>query len=213
MSRQKGASRHHKEPSTIQSFSRIVFAVTTQKIKRLALQLTVLFVFWFILSGKLEAKYLILGLVSAALVTFVTQDLLEPEKTRRKKSPSPTPLKRAGKVVSYWVWLSYEIIKANLQVAHLVLHPKLPIDPGLLRFRTRLQSKLGHIVLANSITLTPGTITVDLTDGTYLVHALVPEAAGSLLEAKMQSRLEAIFGEPEEPQPEIRWVREGGSLP
>lgn len=175
--------------------------------------MTVLFVFWFILSGKLEAKYLIFGLVSAALVTFVTQDLLEPEKTRRKKSRSATPLQRAGKVFSYWVWLSYEIIKANLQVAYLVLHPKLPIDPGLLRFRTRLQSQLGHIVLANSITLTPGTITVDLTDGTYLVHALVPGAAGSLLEAKMQSRLEAIFGEPEEPQPEIRWVREGGSLP
>ena len=75
-----------------------------------------------------------------------------------------------------------------------------------------LQSKVGHILLANSITLTPGTITVDLTDGTYLVHALAPGAAGSLLEAKMQSRLEAIFGEPEEPQPEIRWVQEDGSM-
>jgi multicomponent Na+:H+ antiporter subunit E len=62
--------------------------------------------------------------------------------------------------------------------------------------------------MANSITLTPGTITIDLTEGTYLVHALLPQAAGSLLEAKMQSKLEAIFGEPEEPQPEIRWVRE-----
>jgi multicomponent Na+:H+ antiporter subunit E len=97
-------------------------------------------------------------------------------------------------------------------VAYIVLHPKLPIEPGLLRFRTRLRSQVGHVILANSITLTPGTITVDLSDGTYLVHALVPGAAASLLEAKMQSKLEAIFGEPEEPQPEIRWVREDGSL-
>ena len=121
-------------------------------------------------------------------------------------------MKTAWRLFSYFIWLVYEIVQANLQVAYLVLHPKLPIDPGLLRFRTRLQSKVGHILLANSITLTPGTITVDLTDGTYLVHALAPGAAGSLLEAEMQSRLEAIFGEPEEPQPEIRWVQEDGSM-
>ena len=182
-----------------------------QKIKRLALQLAVLFAFWLILSGKFEAKYLIFGVVSAALVTFITQDLLQPEEKPRKKSRSAPPFKTAWRFFSYFAWLVYEILQANIQVTYLVLHPKLPIDPGLLRFRTRLQSKVGHIVLANSITLTPGTITVDLTEGTYLVHALVPGAAGSLLEAKMQSRLEAIFGEPEESQPEIRWVREDGS--
>jgi multicomponent Na+:H+ antiporter subunit E len=188
--------------------------LTTQKSKRLAIQLTVLFAFWLILSGKLEAKYLIFGLASAALVTFVTQDLLEPEERGRKKTRSTgaSQLKATWKLFSYFVWLVYEIVKANFQVAYLVLHPKLPIEPGLLRFRTRLQSKVGHILLANSITLTPGTITVDLTEGTYLVHALVPGAAGSLLEAKMQSRLEAIFGEPEEPQPEIRWIQEGESM-
>jgi multicomponent Na+:H+ antiporter subunit E len=188
--------------------------MTSQKTKRLMLQLTVLFAFWFILSGKLEAKYLIFGLVAAALVTFVTQDLLEPEERggKRTLSSATSPLKTAWRLFSYFGWLVYEIVQANLQVAYLVLHPKLPIDPGLLRFRTRLQSKVGHILLANSITLTPGTITVDLTEGTYLVHALVPGAAGSLLEAKMQSRLEAIFGEPEEPQPEIRWIQEGESM-
>jgi multicomponent Na+:H+ antiporter subunit E len=184
-----------------------------QKAGRLALQFTVLFAFWLMLSGKLELKYLIFGLASAAMVTFVTQDLLEPKESQRKTSSSVSSLlKRGWRLFSYFVWLVYEIVKSNLQVAYMVLHPKLPIDPGLLRFRTRLRSKVGHVILANSITLTPGTITVDLTDGTYLVHALVPDAAGNLLEAKMQSKLEAIFGEPEERQPEIRWVREDGSL-
>jgi len=188
--------------------------VRTPKAKRLALQFGVLFVFWLILSGKLELKYLIFGVASAALVTFVTQDLLEPEARQRKKTPSRviSPLKTAWGLFSYFVWLICQIVQSNLQVAYIVLHPKLPIEPGLLRFRTRLQSRVGHILLANSITLTPGTITVDLTEGTYLVHALVPQAAGSLLEAKMQNKLEMIFGEPEEPQPEIRWVREDGSL-
>jgi multicomponent Na+:H+ antiporter subunit E len=188
--------------------------MTIQKARRLALHITILFAFWLILSGKLEVKYLVFGVVSAALVTFVTQDLLEPEARQRKKTPSRaiSPLKTAWGLFSYFVWLIYAIVQSNLQVAYIVLHPKLPIEPGLLRFRTRLQSRVGHILLANSITLTPGTITVDLTEGTYWVHVLVPQAAGSLLEAKMQNKLEMIFGEPEEPQPEIRWVREDGSL-
>ena len=180
-----------------------------QKAGRLALQFIVLFAFWLILSGKLELKYLIFGLGSAALVTFITQDLLEPQEGQRKTPSSAVSLFQAGwRLFSYFVWLICEIVQSNLQVAYIVLHPKLPIAPGLLRFRTRLRSRVGHVIMANSITLTPGTITIDLTAGTYLVHALLPQAAGSLLEAKMQSKLEAIFGEPEEPQPEIRWVRE-----
>jgi multicomponent Na+:H+ antiporter subunit E len=184
--------------------------VTRQRASRLALQFTLLFAFWLILSGKLEVKYLVFGLASAALVTFITQDLLPPQGRPGSKKPAgAASLFKAGwKLLCYFAWLVYSIVQANLQVAYIVLHPKLPIEPGLLRFRTRLRSEVGHTILANSITLTPGTITVDLTEGTYLVHALVPEAARSLLEAKMQSRLEAIFGEPQEPQPEIRWVQE-----
>jgi multicomponent Na+:H+ antiporter subunit E len=187
--------------------------MTMEKAGRLALQFTILFAFWLMLSGKLELKYLIFGLASAAAVTFITQDLLEPKESHRKTPSSMASLLKTGwRLFAYFVWLIYEIVQSNLQVAYIVLHPKLPIEPGLLRFRTRLRSQVGHVILANSITLTPGTITVDLTEGIYLVHALVPDAAGSLLEAKMQSKLEAIFGEPEEPQPEIRWVREDESL-
>jgi multicomponent Na+:H+ antiporter subunit E len=185
-----------------------------KKPKRLTIQFAVLFAFWLILSGKFETKYLALGLLSSALVTFVTQDLLEPKHRRRTAVPSVTGgLKSAWQLVLYFTWLIREVIISNLQVAYIVLHPKLPINPGLLRFRTRLQSRVGHILLANSITLTPGTITVDLTEGTYLVHALVPEAAGALLEERMQGKLEAIFGEPEEPQPEIRWVDDSEGMP
>jgi multicomponent Na+:H+ antiporter subunit E len=183
--------------------------VTLEKTKKLALQFAVLFAFWLLLSGKFELKYLFFGLASAALVTFVTHDLLEVGETEKRKPRSALSLALAAwKFFAYVIWLGYSIVQSNLQVAYLVLHPKLPIRPGLLRFRTKLKSQLGQVILANSITLTPGTITVELHEGTYLVHAIVPEAAGSLLEAKMQSKLEEIFGEPEEPQPEIRWIGE-----
>jgi multicomponent Na+:H+ antiporter subunit E len=62
-------------------------------------------------------------------------------------------------------------------------------------------------MLANSITLTPGTITVDFDDGNYSVHALVPSAAQSLLDAEMQSQLERIFGEREEATTDVRWIK------
>jgi multicomponent Na+:H+ antiporter subunit E len=184
--------------------------MTIQKAGRLALQFVVLFAFWFILSGKLDAKYLTFGMVAAALVTFATQDLLDAAQLQQVKNSvggASLALKQ-WRLFCYFVWLLCSIAQANFQVAYLVLHPRLPIQPGLLRFRTRLRSRVGQVILANSITLTPGTITVELTDGTYLIHALVPHAAASLLEAKMQSKLEAIFGEPEEPRPEIRWLGE-----
>jgi multicomponent Na+:H+ antiporter subunit E len=184
--------------------------MTMQNAGRLALQVALLFAFWLILSGKLEVKYLVFGVVSAMLVTFLTQDLLPAGKPLSRE-----PLARWGKrwktgwrFFTYFLWLVYSIVEANLQVAYLVLHPKLPIEPGLLRFTTRLQSEIGNVILANSITLTPGTITVHYSEGTYLVHTLVPQAAISLLEAKMQNKLQSIFGEAEESQPDIRWIGE-----
>ena len=135
--------------------------MTRQKTRRLALQFGVLFAFWLILSGKFEVKYLLFGVISAALVTFVTQDLLEDllksedKRGKKKGSSAASLLKASGKFLGYFFWLLYSIVEANLQIAYLVLHPKLPIEPGLLRFRTRLRSKVGHILLANSITLTP----------------------------------------------------------
>jgi len=188
--------------------------MTARRLSRLTFQYFVLLAFWLFFSGKFEALYLILGAFSAACVTFLTIDLLHtPQDHARGQRASLRFLLISGwRFLCYTFWLLFSIIKANLQVAYLVLHPKMPIEPGLLRFKTRLRSDVGHIVLANSITLTPGTITVDLREGTYLVHALVPQAARDLLEARMQNKLEAIFGEREEPAPEIRWVHHDGGL-
>jgi multicomponent Na+:H+ antiporter subunit E len=115
-----------------------------------------------------------------------------------------------GNFILYFFWLMWSVAQSNLQVAYIVLHPKLPIQPGLLRLRTKLRNRTGHIILANSITLTPGTITIDFDDGDYSVHALVPGAAQSLLDAKMQSKLERIFGEREDAETDIRWIDKPG---
>jgi multicomponent Na+:H+ antiporter subunit E len=92
-----------------------------------------------------------------------------------------------------------ELIKSNLDVAFRVLHPKLPINPGIVKVKTRLISRLGRIALANSITLTPGTITVETKGDTFYIHWIdaraknIEESTKAIVE-KFERYLEVIFG-------------------
>jgi multicomponent Na+:H+ antiporter subunit E len=167
-----------------------------------------LFVMWLILSGHYQLEYILLGVASAALVTFLTNDtfftIFHNEDTEKRE-------RLAGffkflRFLAYMPWLLYQIIKANIQVASIVLNPKMPIDPALLQFNTAIKRKVAQVILANSITLTPGTVTMILENGRYTVHALVPRAAGDLVEAKMQNKVGGIFMEEKEPPPEVRWA-------
>ncbi len=106
----------------------------------------------------------------------------------------------------YIPWLVLQIIMANVQVAYLVLHPKMPIEPVLLLFRTRMRKGIAQVTLGNSITLTPGTITISLEDGRYIIHNLKPPLASSLVEGKMQNKIAKVYLEEEEPKPEVRWI-------
>jgi multicomponent Na+:H+ antiporter subunit E len=106
-----------------------------------------------------------------------------------------------------WFWaaiyvfvLAYEILKANLQVAYIVIHPDLPIRPGVVRVRTGLKTTMARVLLANSITLTPGTFTLDLDDeeGVLYVHWLVVEAEGEeeaskIIVARFEPILRRVF--------------------
>jgi multicomponent Na+:H+ antiporter subunit E len=175
------------------------------------LRFAALYGFWIVLSGRFQAKYLIIGMVCAAAITFLTRDLMRLDDTESASDVGPSALITGmARFVGYFFWLLWSIVQSNLEVAYIVLQPKMPIQPGLLSLRTKLRNRTGHIILANSITLTPGTITIDFDDGVYSVHALVPEAAQSLLDAKMQSKLERIFGEREEARTDIRWIERPG---
>ena len=172
------------------------------------LQFAILFAFWLLLSGRYQAKYIILGVISAALVTFLTNDLFYSALQRNE-----LPGVKAGQVMLqlwrfllYLPWLLLQIILANVQVAYLVLHPRMPIEPGLLLFRTKMRKGIAQVTLANSITLTPGTITTSLEEGHYIIHNLKPPLASSLVEGDMQKRVAHVYLEEEEPKPETRWV-------
>jgi multicomponent Na+:H+ antiporter subunit E len=91
----------------------------------------------------------------------------------------------------YVPWLVLEIIKANLDVARVILTPSLPIRPRMVRVPATQSTALGKVIYANSITLTPGTVTVDVDEeeGTLLVHALTPVAYDGLLSGEMGERV------------------------
>jgi multicomponent Na+:H+ antiporter subunit E len=120
---------------------------------------------WPVVDGHLDLQIIIAGIVAAAIVSILFHEILPKE---HHVFTSPV---RIFWVIVYIPVFFYYIMIANLDVVYRALHPKMPIKPGIVKIKTKLKSESGITALANSITLTPGTLTVDLTDEGYLyVH-------------------------------------------
>ena len=150
----------------------------------------VLFLHWIVWSGKFDSFHLSLGVISCALVTFLSHDLY-----LKRKKLSPEIMGEAVRFIKYIPWLFYQIVLSNIHVAYLVLSPRMPIDPKIIRYKTRLKTDLALVTFANSITLTPGTITADISEGEYYVHALSKKVADDLMTGQMEDKVAAIFEE------------------
>jgi len=143
---------------------------------------------WLLLSGYFDVPLLLgFGVLSCALVVFVAwrTEVIDPEER-------PLRLRFNLHIFSYWPWLLWQIVLSNLDVAKRILDPRLPISPTLITLRPTQRSDLGRVIYANSITLTPGTVTTFLSEGVLEVHALTREAAESLLEGDMDRRVAAL---------------------
>jgi multicomponent Na+:H+ antiporter subunit E len=161
------------------------------KFERFLALFILLFSFWLLLSTFLDWFHLFFGLLSTALVTLFTYDMVfvnEEGKNNRNKSL---------RFISYLSWILYQIILANVDVAKRVLDPKLPIEPNMITFESVLKTDLSKTTLANSITLTPGTVTIDIDENTFLVHAIAKEPADDLLEGTMERKVAHVFMEDE----------------
>ena len=146
----------------------------------------VLALVWCFLSGAVSAANFLMGLIMGTVTLWLFRPFFPWQ-------PSPPRLLR--KIPSFLRYLSrfsYEVVKANLQVIYLVLHPKMPIRPGIISFTTRHRSPLGTTLLANSITLTPGTLSIEAEGGRILVHSLTAEAAEALRSGSMGERVAAL---------------------
>jgi multicomponent Na+:H+ antiporter subunit E len=151
--------------------------------------LMILFAFWILLSGRFDLFHLTLGAICCALVALLFHDLLFANVRVGDMRVV------AARFIGYIPWLIRQIVTANLHVAALALRPKMPISPQVICYRTKLETDISCVTLANSITLTPGTITMDIQDGVYYVHALSRRVADDLNAGEMQDRVAHTFME------------------
>jgi multicomponent Na+:H+ antiporter subunit E len=148
-----------------------------------------LFGFWILLSGRFDYFHLTLGIICALLVAYLSHDLLFFNIRLGDFRIRALRFLQAGP------WFLGQIFSANLHVAYLALSPKMPIDPQIIRFRTKLESDISWVALANSITLTPGTITVDIREGEFFVHALDKKVAYDLNTGEMEDKIAHVLME------------------
>lgn len=148
---------------------------------------------WLLLSGHYEPLLLFLGVASVILVLLVAlrMDVVDHE---------GHPVHLTLKCLTYWPWLGWEIIKANIDVAYRIIRPDLPISPTVVRVKASQRTEVGKVIYANSITLTPGTVSMNMEGDQITVHALSREAAESLLDGEMDRRVSEVEGTGRSPQ-------------
>ena len=147
---------------------------------------------WLCLTSSLKSEELITGIgISFLLALFLTG-------TYFTLGLPPFSLKRFGYFVRYIFVLFKEIVKANFDVAYRVIHPKMPIKPGIVVIKTNLKQDIAKLMLANSITLTPGTFTLDIIGDKLLIHWINVksdnvEKATEIIGKKFEKYLREIF--------------------
>jgi multicomponent Na+:H+ antiporter subunit E len=143
----------------------------------------IMFAFWMLLSGELGFILIMSGIISSLLVSYWSHDLLIGNADIKPGTV------RIWRFVKYLPWLLWQVLLSNIDLVYRTLHPRMPIDPGIVRFKNEYMTRLGMVTLANSITLTPGTVTIEVTDEEFIVHAIAKGPAESLMSGDMQRRV------------------------
>jgi multicomponent Na+:H+ antiporter subunit E len=165
---------------------------TSEKVKGFVWILVVTFVLWLALVEQLNWQELICGVLVCLIISFFGIHIYS-----KLGLPRLTPKGIVFSLV-YIIVLLWEIIKANFDVAYRVIHPKMPIKPGIVVIETHLKSDIAKMILANSITLTPGTFTLDVIGDKLLIHWINvktedTDEATSMIGYRFEKYLKAIF--------------------
>ncbi len=155
--------------------------------------LILMVVFWLILTESMDAQMVLAGIAICFLVFMMNMDILEINFGYSFKNK-----KKIFYLIQYLALLCKEIVFANFHVAKIVLSPKLLITPSVMSFETRLEKPLSRTILANSITLTPGTLTVKMQGKSLIVHCLMDEYTESVAHSKFEELLLKVEEEPDD---------------
>lgn len=148
-----------------------------------------LFVFWIVLTGSLSIINIFLGLICSLLIIYIVKTLLI------RNPYDDVKFIVFFRLPVFLLIMTWNIIKANIEVALIVLKPSLPINPRFFSIKTQLKGDYRKTILANCITLTPGTITVDIQDDILYVHGLTAYNEQSLREGNLEHIVAWLFGQ------------------
>ncbi len=165
------------------------------KIRSTLIKGAFLYAIWVLLSGKIDAFHLGIGLAGVMFLLWLDSRLepLAPPEMQVRIHPL--------RWIAYALWLLWQMLLSAVYVARVIINPKRHLDPQMVRFESIQPNDIASVALANSITLTPGTLTVDLKNHVYLVHALTGRTARDLLTGSMQARVAHVFID--EPPPPV----------
>ncbi len=153
----------------------------TAKSWQLASLLILLFGIWVLWSGIYKPLLFGLGLFSCFLSVWLAK--------RLGFFHHGIPLRSLFRLPKLWVWLLLQVIKSSIDVARVVLSPSLPIQPKLVELTTDEHSETGKVILGNSITLSPGTVTIDVHEDRLLVHCLTKDSEADLRSGELDARI------------------------
>ncbi len=183
-------------------------------------QFFLLFGVWLLLSGHYDFTHITMGVISCILVLvlhlrirkyfFYEEEISET--SAKLKGTAPARL-RFLRVLFYIPWLIWQIVVASIQVAAVVLNPKMPLDPSLLRFKTKLPGMNARVILGNSITLTPGTITVQIEDDEFLVHALMDVSYTGIVDGSLPDEVAKLYEKkPDHVVQDVKTIKTGADI-
>lgn len=165
---------------------------TTHGFRNFAYLFLILFIIWLLLTSSFHWQELSVGIVISLVLSLILH------KNYYKLGLPPLGIKRIAFAIAYVVVLFREIIIANIDVAYRVVHPKMPIKPGIVVIKTSLKQDIAKMILANSITLTPGTFTLDILEDKLLIHWINvrsedTEEATKIIGERFEKYLRVVF--------------------
>ncbi|MGM0457894.1 MAG: Na+/H+ antiporter subunit E [Bacteroidota bacterium] len=156
-----------------------------------------LMAFWVAMSGFLDLVHLAMGVVTVVGVMALNYKL----KQHHFFEDDMDDLSelRFGRAFFYFFWMIYQILVAGFHVLMVIIRPAMPIKPTLVTFKVDLPSAHAKMILGNSITLTPGTLTVDIEDDLFTVHALDSNSYAGIADDTMPRQVLSLFSKENRP--------------
>lgn len=179
-----------------------------------------LLVVWLIMSGYFDFTHITMGVFSSLGVVLLHLRIRkyyafeeEIHETAGKLKNLTHATLHLGRMIAYIPWIIWQIVIASFQVAGAVLDPKMPINPAIMRFKTKLPNTSAKVILGNSITLTPGTITLDIVGEEFTVHALMDKSYGGIEDDSLPLAVARLYEKkPKQIIYDVEIIRSGAEL-